>query len=108
MEHRLRSGQLEPGDETMRHLVSMENARIVDPNDEQVAVDLEEISASRIRFWFGLGLAVSSCLFIGASFIIKKKALLRLCQKGHVRAGSGGYGYLREWVWWAGLLSSTY
>ena len=21
--------------------------------------------------------------------------------------GSGGFGYLREWLWWAGLLTST-
>nr|CAD7455748.1 unnamed protein product [Timema tahoe] len=57
------------------------------------------------QFYIGLGLAVSSSVFIGSSFIIKKKALLRLNRTGSVRAGAGGFGYLKEWVWWAGLLT---
>lgn len=57
------------------------------------------------EFYIGVGLAISSCFFIGSSFIIKKKALLRLNKLGEVRAGSGGFGYLREWIWWAGLLT---
>lgn len=51
-------------------------------------------------FYIGLSLAMSSSLFIGTSFILKKKGLLRLS----VRAGSGGFGYLKEWMWWGGLL----
>lgn len=51
-------------------------------------------------FYIGLFLAISSSLFIGSSFIIKKKGLLKL----NIRAGSGGFGYLKEWMWWAGLL----
>lgn len=45
---------------------------------------------------------------LGASFIIKKKALIQLQKYGGLRASSGGFGYLKEWIWWAGLLSSTY
>uniref|UniRef100_A0A1B6D9M1 Magnesium transporter NIPA2 n=3 Tax=Clastoptera arizonana TaxID=38151 RepID=A0A1B6D9M1_9HEMI len=56
-------------------------------------------------FYIGLGLAISSSLFIGSSFIIKKIALIRLSRNGSIRAGSGGFGYLKEWIWWAGLLS---
>ncbi|NXX75873.1 NIPA2 protein, partial [Urocolius indicus] len=52
----------------------------------------------------GLGLALCSGAFIGASFVLKKKALLRLCRRGRDRAGQGGHAYLREWLWWAGLL----
>lgn len=55
-------------------------------------------------FYIGLSLAVSSSLFIGASFILKKKGLLRLASKGVIRAGQGGYAYLKEWLWWAGLI----
>lgn len=44
---------------------------------------------------------------LGASFIIKKKALIQLQRYG-LRASSGGFGYLRDWMWWAGLTSSTY
>lgn len=59
-------------------------------------------------FYIGLGLAMSSSIFIGGSFILKKKGLLRLAGKGSTRAGQGGHAYLKEWLWWAGLLSSTY
>ncbi|TNN35990.1 Magnesium transporter NIPA2 [Liparis tanakae] len=38
-------------------------------------------------FYIGLGLAVSSSIFIGGSFILKKKGLLRLARKGSMRAG---------------------
>ncbi|XP_020652443.3 magnesium transporter NIPA2 [Pogona vitticeps] len=56
-------------------------------------------------FYIGLVLAMSSSLFIGGSFILKKKGLLRLAGKGSMRAGQGGHAYLKEWLWWAGLLS---
>eukprot|EP00066_Takifugu_rubripes_P008033 XP_003973943.2 PREDICTED: magnesium transporter NIPA2 isoform X1 [Takifugu rubripes] len=56
-------------------------------------------------FYVGLALAVSSSIFIGGSFILKKKGLLRLARKGSMRAGQGGHAYLKEWLWWAGLLS---
>lgn len=56
-------------------------------------------------FYIGLLLAISSSGFIGSSFIIKKKALIRQQRYGGLRASSGGFGYLREWIWWAGLLS---
>lgn len=56
-------------------------------------------------FYIGLSLAMSSSIFIGGSFILKKKGLLRLANKGFMRAGQGGYSYLKEWLWWAGLIS---
>ncbi|XP_073520622.1 magnesium transporter NIPA2 [Phyllobates terribilis] len=56
-------------------------------------------------FYIGLILAISSSIFIGGSFILKKKGLLRLARKGSMRAGQGGHAYLKEWLWWAGLLS---
>lgn len=57
-------------------------------------------------FYIGVGLAISSCFFIGSSFIIKKKGLMRLNRHGELRASAGGFGYLKEWIWWAGLLTS--
>jgi len=63
-------------------------------------------AVSNTDFYIGVGLAISSCFFIGSSFIIKKKALIRLSRYGEVRASAGGFGYLREWIWWAGLLTS--
>uniref|UniRef100_A0A8C2DI57 Zgc:101583 n=1 Tax=Cyprinus carpio TaxID=7962 RepID=A0A8C2DI57_CYPCA len=61
-------------------------------------------AANRSDFYIGLALAVSSTIFIGGSFILKKKGLLRLAKKGSTRAGQGGYKYLKEWLWWAGLI----
>lgn len=59
-------------------------------------------------FYIGLALALSSSIFIGSSFIIKKIGLLRLSRVGSVRASAGGFGYLRDWIWWAGLICSKY
>ncbi|ETE62093.1 Magnesium transporter NIPA2, partial [Ophiophagus hannah] len=50
------------------------------------------------EFYVGVGLAITSSLFIGSSFILKKKGLLRLSGQGAVRAGLGGHAYLREWL----------
>ncbi|MED6271238.1 Magnesium transporter nipa2 [Ameca splendens] len=63
------------------------------------------MEVNRLDFYIGLSLAVSSSVFIGSSFILKKKGLLRLASKGSTRAGQGGYAYLKEWLWWAGLIS---
>ena len=63
-----------------------------------------------VDFYIGLGLAVSSSIFIGSSFIIKKKALIKLANTEEIgkRASEGGYGYLKEWLWWMGVITSTY
>ncbi|CAF2139465.1 unnamed protein product [Brassica napus] len=50
----------------------------------------------------GLVLAISSSLFIGASFIVKKKGLKKAGATG-TRAGVGGYSYLYEPLWWIGV-----
>ncbi|XP_031504075.1 probable magnesium transporter NIPA6 isoform X2 [Nymphaea colorata] len=52
----------------------------------------------------GLLLAGVSSAFIGSSFILKKKGLKRAGAYGD-RAGSGGYGYLLEPLWWAGMVT---
>lgn len=52
----------------------------------------------------GLVLALSSSLFIGASFIVKKKGLKKAGASG-VRAGVGGYSYLYEPLWWVGMIT---
>ena len=90
-----------------RRLTSLLKGKVVDVSDEVVMYDLNAISQEKYRFWSGLCLAIGSCFFIGASFIIKKKALIRLTNVG-VRAGSGGYGYLKDWLWWSGLISSKF
>ncbi|XP_062082208.1 probable magnesium transporter NIPA6 [Humulus lupulus] len=52
----------------------------------------------------GLILAVASSVFIGTSFILKKKGLKRAGSNG-TRAGVGGYTYLLEPLWWAGMVT---
>ncbi|GCC24678.1 hypothetical protein chiPu_0003080 [Chiloscyllium punctatum] len=62
---------------------------------------------TRYSLYIGLALAVTSSLLTGSSFILKKKGLLRVSEKGITRAGQGGYAYLKEWLWWGGLLSRS-
>ncbi|XP_038886953.1 probable magnesium transporter NIPA6 isoform X1 [Benincasa hispida] len=52
----------------------------------------------------GLVLAMASSAFIGSSFILKKKGLKRAGATG-ARAGVGGYTYLLEPLWWAGMIT---
>ncbi|KAI3788875.1 hypothetical protein L2E82_01655 [Cichorium intybus] len=59
------------------------------------------MSADNIK---GLVLALSSSLFIGSSFIVKKKGLKKAGASG-IRAGSGGYSYLYEPLWWVGMIT---
>lgn len=59
------------------------------------------ISSDNVK---GLILALSSSIFIGASFIVKKKGLKR-AGASNVRAGMGGYSYLSEPLWWAGMIT---
>ncbi|KAF7253261.1 Magnesium transporter NIPA2 [Varanus komodoensis] len=47
-------------------------------------------SSGKYDFYIGLVLAMSSSLFIGGSFILKKKGLLRLARKGSMRAVGAG------------------
>ena len=70
----------------------------------------------------GLTLALSSRAFIGLSFIVKKKGLMRARASGrgagacrsrsiqclclHGSKASGGYAYLYESLWWIGLMTS--
>uniref|UniRef100_A0A7S2X2F4 Probable magnesium transporter n=1 Tax=Chloropicon primus TaxID=1764295 RepID=A0A7S2X2F4_9CHLO len=49
-------------------------------------------------------LAGSSSAFIGSSFVVKKKGLKKAGASG-IRAGQGGYGYLKEPLWWIGMIS---
>ncbi|EEP76027.1 conserved hypothetical protein [Uncinocarpus reesii 1704] len=48
----------------------------------------------------GISLAVASGLFIGVSFVMKKVGLLKANVKYNEEAGEG-YGYLKNFYWWA-------
>ncbi|KHG10879.1 Magnesium transporter NIPA3 [Gossypium arboreum] len=62
---------------------------------------MKGMSMDNIR---GLILAVSSSVFIGSSFIIKKQGLKKAGSSGP-RAGQGGHSYLYEPWWWAGMIT---
>ncbi|KAK8384533.1 hypothetical protein O3P69_014244 [Scylla paramamosain] len=81
--------------------------RIIDVRQAMAlpATPVTEVVAYKQDLYIGLGMSISSSVFIGGSFILKKKSLLALGKSGGVRAGAGGFGYLRHWLWWAGLLS---
>eukprot|EP00038_Savillea_parva_P026892 m.56665 g.56665 ORF g.56665 m.56665 type:complete len:398 (+) comp7693_c2_seq2:98-1291(+) len=52
----------------------------------------------------GLLLALSSSAFIGSSFIVKKKGLIRARSSG-AGAATGGFAYLNEPLWWTGMIT---
>ncbi|XVF65311.1 hypothetical protein PTKIN_Ptkin09bG0237900 [Pterospermum kingtungense] len=62
------------------------------------------MSSDNIR---GLSLAVSSSIFIGSSFIVKKKGL-QIAGTTGTRAGQGGYSYLYEPWWWVGMITMIF
>ncbi|XP_064636353.1 magnesium transporter NIPA2-like isoform X2 [Lineus longissimus] len=69
------------------------------------STDMNPVNPNAERdFYIGLFLAISSTIFIGSSFILKKKGLLKLARTANARAGAGGYGYLKEWLWWTGMI----
>lgn len=61
-----------------------------------------------VSFIIGLSLAMSSSLFIGSSFVIKKVALKKISASGNIRASAGGFAYLKQWMWWLGFLTSKF
>ncbi|XP_021369075.1 magnesium transporter NIPA2-like isoform X3 [Mizuhopecten yessoensis] len=74
------------------------------PMGDPCAAVSTEKSMEGTEFYIGLSLAISSSLFIGSSFIFKKLGLLKLAKTQGTRAGQGGYGYLKEWLWWSGMI----
>lgn len=64
--------------------------QLVDVRAEQHNTSSSTMGQDRGKydFYVGLALAVSSSIFIGGSFILKKKGLLRLARKGSMRAGT--------------------
>ena len=53
----------------------------------------------------GVAIALSSSIFIGASLIIKKKGLIMSNEAGGKQASQGGFAYLRNPVWWLGMVT---
>ncbi|EDL33826.1 magnesium transporter NIPA4 [Mus musculus] len=67
----------------------------------------QERVRKKYGFYIGVGLAFLSCFLIGTSVILKKKGLIRLVATGATRAVNGGYGYLKDPMWWAGMATMS-
>ncbi|XP_036050870.1 magnesium transporter NIPA4 [Onychomys torridus] len=77
-----------------------------EPNNATL-ITWQERVRKRYGFYIGVGLAFLSCLLIGSSVILKKKGLIRLVATGATRAVNGGYGYLKDPMWWAGFATMS-
>uniref|UniRef100_G1PTB3 NIPA like domain containing 4 n=1 Tax=Myotis lucifugus TaxID=59463 RepID=G1PTB3_MYOLU len=69
------------------------------------SISWHERFTKNYSFYVGLGLAFLSSFLIGSSVILKKKGLQRLVASGATRAVDGGFGYLKDSMWWAGFLT---
>ncbi|KAI6239549.1 Magnesium transporter NIPA2 [Aphelenchoides fujianensis] len=58
------------------------SAKMSDDDSSTLTLPGSESKINLVDFYVGLGLAVSSSIFIGSSFIIKKKALIKLASVG--------------------------
>ena len=101
------SGQLQPPNEaisaslplsnfTMEALGAEAQKRVDEALHRMQDVDLHDPKV------VGLLLALSSSAFIGASFVVTRMALQRSSARGVTAPRDGGYGYMREPLWWCG------
>jgi magnesium transporter len=83
----------------------------MDPSDSPLfdlkTLHAREISSSTssqppVYKVIGITLAITSGVFIGTSFVLKKKGLLKANAKYNEEAGEG-YGYLKNAWWWTGM-----
>ncbi|KAK8051664.1 hypothetical protein PG993_003049 [Apiospora rasikravindrae] len=72
-------------------------------NETEPAGDPEKATRPPIYKVIGICLAIASGLFIGCSFVLKKVGLLKANEKYDEAAGEG-YGYLKNFHWWAGMI----
>ncbi|KAE8229117.1 hypothetical protein CF326_g5922 [Tilletia indica] len=87
----------------MSYLASAASAAVQNTGMTSPMADLTSGLNSLTRDkWIGLGLAVSSSLAIGTSFIITKKGLIDAAERGSGLA-SDGHTYLQNPIWWAGI-----
>ncbi|XP_019376759.1 PREDICTED: magnesium transporter NIPA2-like isoform X2 [Gavialis gangeticus] len=69
-----------------RRLVEPAHVRPRPPRNDVTGRVAMEGARGRREFYLGVGLALGSCGCIGASFVLKKKGLLRLAARGAARA----------------------
>lgn len=65
------------------------------------------LTSSSLPLSVGILLAVGSGLFIGSSFVFKKKGLLSAQKKSGSQIGEG-HSYLKSPLWWTGMSLSEF
>ena len=68
----------------------------------------EDEIVNRDNYYKGLALALSSCVFIGTSFIVKKKGLLRVARNSTSRAGNLQFSVLKKILMILNLSNDSY
>uniref|UniRef100_A0A8C4WI18 NIPA like domain containing 1 n=1 Tax=Gopherus evgoodei TaxID=1825980 RepID=A0A8C4WI18_9SAUR len=58
-----------------------------DNHSNETNLSVSTYAGSKYRLYVGVALAIGSSIFVGSSFILKKKGLLQLADKGVTRAG---------------------
>lgn len=58
-----------------------------DNHSNETNLSVSTSAGSKYRLYVGVALAIGSSIFVGSSFILKKKGLLQLADKGVTRAG---------------------
>jgi hypothetical protein len=97
---------LESGWKQQQHTVAPSLSNTIDSDLQNLQKTFSEFTRGEYAYdsenMRGVTLALLSSLFIGVSFIIKKKGLLAAGQTG-LRAREGGYAYLLQPLWWVGM-----
>lgn len=91
--------------ESTAHLLAAAGELVVRADNATNATsssDAQDMSRPPSYKIIGLSLAITSGLFIGTSFVLKKVGLLKANEKYQEEAGEG-YGYLRNAYWWGGM-----
>ncbi|KAI7889216.1 magnesium transporter NIPA-domain-containing protein [Mucor mucedo] len=79
------------------------NSTTSDGNSTNVTMGLVGDTHGSLYKIIGVTLAIASGIFIGSSFVLKKKGLLEATEKSGGVAGEG-YGYLKSPMWWSGMI----
>ncbi|KAG1052902.1 hypothetical protein G6F46_001856 [Rhizopus delemar] len=79
------------------------NSSIISQNSTIDPLGLSTDTHGSLYKVIGVTLAIASGIFIGSSFVFKKKGLLQSTEKTGGIAGEG-YSYLKSTMWWSGMI----
>ncbi|CAH1766170.1 10804_t:CDS:2 [Entrophospora sp. SA101] len=80
------------------------NSTVDDFINGTLTSDIQTIQNGILFKTIGISLAVSSGIFIGASFVLKKKGHLEANKLVQGKAAGEGHAYLLNRLWWIGMI----